>query len=386
MTPIDIFIETSSLPRGVGHMSPELERLIELTEVNLVRIHMSEVTFREWESQMVDDLMQVVDDVSRAVKKLLRRKLSSELSFHTQLQKMASSQDEMRLDTDQVVRKRVKEVIEKLGTNIVPIDPEDGSEIMGRRYFSGDPPFRQAKFRDDIPDAFIFKAAERIAKQLNRKMQVVCQDGVLKEALSQLSVVSVHKDLKGLLSCEEIVAVSKHLPLAQYWTEPKQKDILSFIASEQKPLLNRIQNWAENELYSEIISDHTIPSDGNEAFIHGVGEVENLTVDWDKAEDMEAGWILVPFEFSCELQLDFMVYGPNSFSVDDWVSISFPRDFESSSYFEASGYRVGIVSGWISLRFTLDDLQQETGVLPEIEVEDTEVRLTDLEYVQHYFD
>ena len=378
MALVDVFIETSSLPRGINHLSPELERLIELVKANLVRIHMSEITFREWESQMINEFLKVVKPVSQSIKTLLRQNISSGLSCHSSLEQLENQSDEIQLNATEVAKNKVKEVIESLRTNIIPISPGDAPKVFDG-YFSGEPPFREQKYRDDIPDAFIYEAAVRISEGDLDEVQAVCSDKELKKALVTQKCISIHDNLKGLLSSEVIVAVSNHLPVAKYWTDSIRNKVVTFMSKQDEALCDQIQIWAENELFSTSVTDGSIPSDGNEAYIHGVGLVENLNVEWNNVEEMGPGWILVPFCFDCEFVLDFCVNRADSFHVDDWVSISFPKDFESTHYYEASGYRSCTVSGLINLRFTHDDLQGDKIVIPEVEVEDIEIELSDLQ-------
>ncbi len=59
--------------------------------------------------------------------------------------------------------------------------------------------------------------------------------------------------------------------------------------------------------------------------------------------------LAVPFSFVCYVDLDFMVYRAEAFSVPDWVHVEM-GDFSEETYFPASGSRDAIISGTLDLK------------------------------------
>lgn len=72
------------------------------------------------------------------------------------------------------------------------------------RYFSGEPPFKSMKQRDDLPDAFIFEAIRRFSVQQSRPIHAIIRDNNLARHLSTLPHLTVHYTLQSFLASPKL--------------------------------------------------------------------------------------------------------------------------------------------------------------------------------------
>lgn len=373
-----IFIDTNALPRGLNKLSTEMERLAELAEFDLVRVHISWVSVNEWRTQMVQEYLKKITALTSSIDDVLKLPVSAGLPQHGKLIEIQQNKMEMHDEAKLLMQQLVDGVFERLRMTIEEIDSTDGKEVM-RRYFDGHSPFSGPKSRKDIPDAFIYRAVQRLARGVGKGVYVVCNDEGLGTALKKLGNVIVSKDLKALLSTDALVNASTQLPIAKFWSKPARDEIVASMRHHTEFLNEQIEEWAEAELPGGTVYDGSIPEDNNEATIVNVSDVVDIEIDWDEAESQGPGWLQVPFQFSCLLELEFLIYRGDAFHADDWIHVSFPDDFESDHYYEASGERYAQVTGSLIFQFSMEQIQADEMDVPRPQIEDTDVLLRDEE-------
>ncbi len=80
-------------------------------------------------------------------------------------------------------------------------------DTLFSNYFEGIGAFREAKCRDDIPDAVIYDAIINIAK--NNKISVVIKDGAFKESLKIIENVTCYSSLDDFLNIDSIKEITQ---------------------------------------------------------------------------------------------------------------------------------------------------------------------------------
>jgi len=357
---VDVFLDTSVLPGDPAYAKQEFEHLIQLVEARLLNVHLSDVARREWVTRMQANFAERAKDAVRHVSSLTRHRLLSELAHADQLRGLAEVREELIENARTVSGQCCERLLERLQTTVHPVRPEDGAVVLDG-YFAGTPPFSDVKARMDFPDAFILQALKHLATLGLREVQGVTADARLGKSFSAIDRVTHFESIKDLLASSVIQAANEILPLAKLWSPERESDVLAELQTRTEYLTSTLQSLAENELFQNTASGN-IPEDNGEATITGIGKLENLQFSWVDRDDLGPGWIGVPFSFECEAELDFMIYRADSLHAPDWVHVDF-GDFEEDHYFEASGCRTVQVQGLLTIRFTLEELEET--VLPD---------------------
>lgn len=224
------------------------------------------------------------------------------------------------------------------------------------------------KARQDIPDAFIYAAARRIAGQMGSwKLHCIAADKRLRKALAGLDSIETYESLDSFFASNAGRALMEQSELSKLWAKDSG-EILSFIADNESPFIEAIKDaiWEHLPGYVEVKGE--IPSDNSTAMISSVQDILDVEIDWNQRLEFAPGWVFVPFVVDCELELDFEVYRSNAFDVPAWVHVSI-GDFERDHYFEASGCRPARVTGQLRLQFTASQMRDRTWHDPATEVE-----------------
>jgi hypothetical protein len=215
---IEIFLDSSVMPRRLSHPGLAVKQLADLAEATLICIHASTVTVEEWRSQMIVNARAGVVDVHRGLRVMRDQEHLMKLSNAEQLSTLADAREMMLAESDKITREECDKLCARLDLRIIPLDPKDADEVFDR-YFSGKPPFAREKHRPDIPDAFIHCAAKRLASNFGgRDIFAVCADTRLAEAFGQIEHITLVRSLSQLIETKEIQEAMTHLALWKAWT------------------------------------------------------------------------------------------------------------------------------------------------------------------------
>jgi len=283
-----VFIDTNALPRGLNKLSSEIERLAELAEFELICVYISWVSVNEWRTQMVHSYLKKMESLSNSVDDILKQPVSLGLPQHEKLIDLQHAKLDIYQDATRLIEERVDGVFKHLKIKIVDIGRDDGKEVMAR-YFDGRPPFSSPKNRKDIPDAFIYRAAQHLCHHNVSTVHGVCNDEGLRSALSNLQNFIVHKDLKTLLASDALTKASARLPIAKFWSKPERDKIVTALRSHTEFFYDEIKLWINAELPQCHIQDDSIPEDNHEALVTSIGGVDSIHINWEKAESLGPG-------------------------------------------------------------------------------------------------
>lgn len=368
--PIDVFLDTSAMPRHVTRPGHVAQQIVDLVNAKLIKTYASTVTIGEWRSQVVGNARQGIEEMHRGLQSALRLKHLERLSVFKELKKLDKAQASVLSEVDDLTKEQCDDLLKRLGINEIPIGPEDAESVFAD-YFSGTPPFAAAKHRADLPDAFIYRAAVRLSMEhFPRDVLAVCKDARLAGALGSIDRVTVVKDLAELIETEGVQEAMTHLAVFKAWTPKKKKQVLAFLSTGPSFATTAINDFASIELPGTEFSHSSIPVDNSLALIDYVDSVENLEFDWDNLEEIGPGWLVVPFTFECDAGLSLSVFRADAFFLPDWIDVSI-GDFEQDYYFEATAERTLQVTGQLSLQYNEKDLKRANSRQPSgIEVED----------------
>jgi hypothetical protein len=365
------------MPRNLTRPGHALDQIVDLCEAKLLQIHMSDVALREWRSQMTKDFLDTIKEMHSHLRHTIRQPLSKKLANRKLISQLLDRQDATTAEATREANKSCDEFIKKLGINEMPIDASDGATVF-KAYFAGEAPFREPKSRDDLPDAFILCAARRFAmEQFSRTRLAICSDKRLRGAIAKIPDIEPFETMMDFLQSAPIKEAMGHLDLSRLWTAEKGKEAIAFLSKQRKYLSKLIHDFAYETLQGQSFTDSSIPVDNNEAIISAFGELEDLEVEWDKVEQYGPGWLVVPFRFESDTELELAVYRADTFGVPDWIHVTI-GDYEKDHYFEATAERRLAVMGYLSFRFTKDEITATKLRVPaSVEVEDYELELVD---------
>lgn len=369
-----VFLDTSVLSPNPLKPDQAFQRLATLAEEGHADISVSDITVREWASQMAIACEDRVVKASRAIRDLLRQPVADELPDYKLVQDAATALEQQTpAAVRELAKRKMDQFITEQRIHVAPLEGAD-TEEMWQRYFAGEPPFGSVKARQDIPDAFIYAAAQRIAGQMGSwKLHCVAADKRLRAALAGLASVEAYENLDGFFASDAGRALMDQSELSMQWKKGSG-EILTFIAANDAPLIEAVKDAVEEQLPGYLEVEGAIPSDNGTAAIASVQDIGDVEIDWTQQEEFAPGWVFVPFAVECELELDFEVYRSDAFDVPKWVHVSF-GDFERDHYFEASGCRPARVTGQLRLQFTAAQLRDRTWQIPATEVDFEEVDL-----------
>jgi hypothetical protein len=367
---IHVFIDTSSLPLHPKHVGVGFERLCQLVRDKVVRVYLSAVVVKEWQSHLVQDFENVVDETSKPFKKLLKHPWAQELPNKNLFQEAAELLGS--LNPSDIANRGFQDLLAQLQPNILQIGAHHGQSITDD-YFSGAPPFQRVKNRDDIPDAFIYHSAKDLVSQLG-DLYCVIADNNLRGKLAQIQNISVYSKLDDFVASELITSlVSKQLQ-EQNWRSYFLQ-LPSELSSQIKYLSSELHELLTDELAFSEISHPKIPDDNNMARVVFVDEPKNIEFDLTSIKDFGPGLITVPIVFDCDASIDFSVYRGEAYDVPEGVWVNY-GDPELDHYFDAGGSVNLSVSCVLSIRLDFERL------LPGNKVQINSVKIDHIESVE----
>ena len=330
--PINVFLDTSVLPRNPTGVSAEYRALAELAEENEVAVYLSTVVYREWVTQKQGHFLSKAAKSEKAVRDLIRDDWSRSIAIHPRLIEIDDWFSRNRQTVAATAGENAAAVLDQLRPSIINIQKDHAASAFDG-YFQGHPPFASVKSRDDIPDAFIFESLKGLLHPEDHVVHAVIADGNLREAADTLAGVQTHESLRALFELTAIVDAQNNLLRANTWRRwldhrgPELRSLSDEIESE-------VRRIAIDVLAYKTVNHDEIPDDNCDGIISGIDEAENIDIDWDNYENFGVGILSMPIEFDVSVAIDFHVYRTDAFSVPDGVSVSM-GDFERDHYFEA---------------------------------------------------
>lgn len=203
MKPIRVFLDTEPLRRDPARRSAHFEALTHLAERELVALHISQLSVREFSTSIEAELGAVASTLADEARTLKR--------FASSLVARAYVQDHEKL-TNELLRRLRLDSAESLQSWLdkcaVTVHEVDGCHLKSvlDSYFAGDPPFAKIKNRADFPDAFIGESLREVASA-GEQVCFVSGDQRLRSAASGMVNVAVFESIGELLKTPELSSV-----------------------------------------------------------------------------------------------------------------------------------------------------------------------------------
>jgi hypothetical protein len=169
-----------------------------------VRIYVPEIVIREFSSQHGGRLREAAQIAQKSLEGLMTL---APASLHTGLIEANRLIKESCVQVEADLNNRVQEWVRESNVIELPIQPTHGSRVVDD-YFSGAPPFREPKHREDFPDAFVWQALKELVQEQS-PIHFVSNDGGFEEGVNQLGgKIILHKDLQALLKSGSLPIVA----------------------------------------------------------------------------------------------------------------------------------------------------------------------------------
>jgi PIN domain len=358
---IAVLLDTSTL-RGTSWSSAPFQSLLELSTAERLDIFVPEIVYQERRTQWRDEYSKRMKEAESTLRKYISDPLIADPlreRFNTALKALPVASDGEATSNELFEKFFAGHRVARL-----PMTGQHTTEVFAR-YFRGEPPFKEIKARNDIPDGFIFVAAAELVSVRN-PLHCVCVDNELGKALTKVPGVVVHISVDDLLRDPTVIETRAVWEADKTWQVIKPRVPFDRVNAE---LERFIREHIEDFVVGKRVRSPEIPDDNNEATVHAFGEPEDIEIGG--YEDWGGGWISAPVHFLVDVSISFFVFRSDAFDVPSWVSVSY-GDPEEDHYFEAEGdvrVRVHVVlSGRVDLTASFEDT--ERAVLQTISIED----------------
>ena len=323
---------------------PEFRLLLRLRDSAKIDLMVPEMAAREWLSQRVQPVGELLDQLEQA---MLRLQRNPSLASHSLTKAIISS--ELHEPRTIAALREASEMwhrdqLDRLQLSTIKLQPEDYQATI-EGYFQGHPPFSGKKARNDLPDALILSGALRVFLGDPRAV-FVCNDNRLRQS-AQAKGVQVAASLPELLKLDVLFSLHTNAAFALWWEEHFYTIVraLRDRSVQIEPLIETCLTIGASGI---VIRHQEIPGDNQEAYAEVVGDFTDLDFEWEAAESLGEGIVSIPMTFKSFLSLQFSVYRGDAFSMPDWVQVTH-GDYEDDHYFRAHGTREAEFSGRLVL-------------------------------------
>ena len=180
-----LFVDTSCL-RACGVNHPDLRKLMLRSQNRSLRIVVSEIALDEWRTWLRDNDYKKVASLRTKFEELKEVATSHPVFKRLAPLGQAIWED---ADIDAASKAAMSEYVSENRIEVIPIAADHGERVW-RRYFHVkiEPPFKNRENRrNDIPDAWIFEAAQDLLLR-GQRFAALCGDNTLSAALERIGV------------------------------------------------------------------------------------------------------------------------------------------------------------------------------------------------------
>ncbi|WP_373960419.1 PIN domain-containing protein [Vibrio gigantis] len=198
---IKILLDTNILHQE-GLQSSRFQVLQRLIKSNAICLVIPEMVLKEYKSKRQDQAEGELKKLNSALDNLNRKSILDKDKFVArQFTNFVSSSIK---EVERFVDAWVEE-----NKVVVPLISETSIDDIFKSYCSGTGAFRNKKHREDIPDAVILDAIDKLAKE--GELFVVAKDGALIEAIKDIDNVVLFKDLTEVIEIPQLKATLAEL-------------------------------------------------------------------------------------------------------------------------------------------------------------------------------
>lgn len=284
-----LVIDSSIYRKDMSREKPGFSLLKRLARQELVRLHIPEVVKREVVSQIEDfhytRLGKVTSALDKAPRFLLDEKETGLLD---------SAQDGVSELADKIPDRATDEFqnwVEEVRANVHSVSSVHGKRVI-QSYFSGAPPFAEAKSRKDFPDAFIFESLVDLCSG-HEKIHFVVADTGLRNAADGLERVTVHDSIKHFVDTSGLKKILANQEERDFFRALSMGLHDGTLHQSRHKVEKTISNHLERELFLYDLPSKYTPSG---AKVDDLEEQVRMDVDYKDLTLYGNGEAVVPFK------------------------------------------------------------------------------------------
>ena len=153
--PIEVILDTEVLRRDPSRRKGPFRALTRLSKTGNIRIHIPEIAVREFLTDQQSKLRSAIDKTKNSLNELSKYPIPQEL--RESLKNSFGFLSQTESETFQAIKHSFDQWCTNSNVSI-EIVKNDHARKMFDAYFTGSPPFKRIKNREDIPDAFIWSS------------------------------------------------------------------------------------------------------------------------------------------------------------------------------------------------------------------------------------
>ncbi len=357
---IHVLIDTSILRQDPQRKSAAFQLLTRMGNLGELTLHIPYFVRQEFISQRKEDYSGSLQEVERILTKVAKKPLQEDLK--DSLEKQLAGVQATIPSIDEWLEQEFDSWCGHVSAENHPIKEHHG-ERVAEAYFSGKPPFKKAKAREDMPDAFILETVRDVLTGVER-LNIVVGDKRLKAAFEQLKNTTVFSTLDEFIKsdqCQEALIETDVVENFDAICEElnQHKDVLEEVASRK----------LFDELVGYTFSDKSIPDDNNEAMISMLDVPTIIGIDFEQAEYYGGGVIVAPFGFEMSVLGHYYIFKSDYYILDEKraesISVS---EYDNRHYYEAEEEFNLAVRGELAITLDLASVPQGENITSHIGV------------------
>lgn len=345
---IHVALDTSIYRRNPQLNSPEFKALFSLAKDGCVCLHIPFFVENEFNSYIKIEQKKRVESVLAGLDKICK--------FPNPGPKTASL-----IELRNYLSEFKEEIINECGNNFT----EWKSEIKAKKYglsdqetkeallayFYGNPPLKEPKVRNDIPDSFIFQSLLNVNIHANEGLCVVIADKKLREACLAAGM-TCYNDLSEFIGSEEIKLLLKDKIDINVLSK-LESQIGEFLNNHKMLLAEKIEEKLLSSEYNMISGDF-IPGESNEIYVSGVNEPYAIEVSNDIKYYGDSRFV-ADFHAKVEFTYEYAVYKSDAYDLD---AKKYYLEFLNDHYFNVETTDEFTFKGKIEIKLD-DDIDLE---------------------------
>lgn len=331
---------------------PPFRAIVRLAKAGTLHLHIPAFVRGEILTHEQDDARDEINKVRKTAAKLLA--VTNEPTLLKQAQALQQAVSEMKDGAAERIAAALDAWITEAHATVHPVAADHGARVA-EAYFGGKPPFRMSKFRDDLPDSFIWETALDLVNEFG-ELIVVSADGRLRGAAEAHDQMDAYKTLEEFIKTDTVQDDLTAL-IASVAINNNLERIKGLLPNMAGSLEGSLENDVVRELSWKTVRHSAIPEDNGEASISGVGTPEHVVFAFKEVDDYGEGEIGIPFTATVECELNFTIYKGDYYTISDEETISV-SDW-SDHYFNATKSYTISIEGHLTLTIDTTDLEDE---------------------------
>lgn len=351
---IAVFLDSTVLHRPVALRSGPLRTLAWLAGAGRITVAVSHVTREECLSEARLEAKKLHENATKALKPVedLLKEMN-ELQVHRDA---TFAMEKCSAEFEHAILQRYDSWFSLPGVQILPVEPDDGKAVLDG-YFSGRPPFAAVKNRDDIPDAFILEALQRLSNQMD-EVHFISADNRFRSHVEKLKLRAwkTVQDFLGSQSAEALL------------TNPEADNAQLFLGAVCSVVEAReveLNDLIDGATQDAPVTEGHLFDEGDEARLDSISiDKGAVNFHFEKAIFLPPQALLVPFELVSEGLLSFYIEHYEWISATEGYGRHISISEWSDHYYAAQEYRDVRVAGSVIFRLNADVLKS-TSLTPE---------------------